>query len=653
MLPYAPFAKRPGRAPPTSGRGTMLQAIHDRSKGVFAMIIIGLIGVVFVFWGVEFVSIGGFTATRGVEVNGEDVNAEEIRRSYLDELSRYQAAFGTSDLPEEVRKGLEQQAIEDAVRAELIRQRTVEMRYVATDADVVRSLQDIPAFQVDGRFSRDAYYAALRAANLEPARFEESQRRQLAARQLDRGLATSAFVLPTEIERRVALLDERRELAWALVPAARFAAGIAPDEAAIAAHYEKTRDRYLTEERADLEYVELSIDDVAAGAEVTEDELRAFYDDHLERYSSPEQRRARHVLIAATGDDAADEARARAAYDRAAAGEDFAALARELSADTGSASQGGDLGWAEREFFVAPFAEAVWSMQRGELRGPVRTQFGWHVIRLDEIRAGEVRPFEEVRAGLEEEYRRERVERQFSDLQDQLDTEAFEAAGDLGRVAEALALPVKSLPGVTRANAGPLGDSPQVTAAVFEPATLAGEQLRTVELAPGRVVAIRVAAHEPPRQRPLEEVREAVRFDLVLELAREQARGRAAGLLERLRGGEAWAAVAAEATPGESSAPREVARGEPSIPAEVLAGAFRAPRPAGSPSFGSTELPSGDVAIWAVSAVRSGVEVPGDPAARSALAGEARELMSFLEASVYVTQMRATARVKVNPQLFN
>ena len=649
MVLYGPSAGGCPRAI-SAGKGTMLQAIHDRLKGIFAMIIIGVIGVVFVFWGVEFVSVGGFTATQGIDVNGEDVDGEAVRRAYLDELSRFQAAVGDADVPEDIRKSLEQQVVEDAVRTELIRQRTAEMRYITTDEDVLRSLQQIPAFQVDGRFSRDAYLAALLSVGVEPARFEADQRRQLAARQLDRGLFVSSFVLPGELERRIALRGERRDIAWRVLPAAEFAAGIEPSEAELAAHYEANRSRYLTLERADLQYVELELDAVGAEVAPTEEELQAFYQDHIERFTTVEQRRARHILIASSGDAAADEARAKAAYDRATGGEDFAALAQELSADTGSAAQGGDLGWAERSFFVAPFADAVWAMQPGEIRGPVKSEFGWHVIRLDEVRPGSVQPIEAVRAELEADYRRDRSERLFSDLQEQLDTEAFEAAGDLGRVAESLALPIESLSGFSRSGGGELGAAPALVAAVFEPEVLRGERLATVELAPGRVVAVKVVAHEPPRERPFEEVRDQVRTELVAQLAREKASARAAELAAELSAGAGWAAVAADAEgPGVSL--REVGRGDPGVPPEVAAAAFRA---SGSlPAYGTAELGTGDAAVWTVAAVRPGTEFVTDPAQRANAGREAREYASFQDATVYVTQLRADAKVKINPQLFN
>ena len=146
----------------------MLQAIHDNLKGVFAIVILGVLAVVFVFWGVEFVSVGGLTAAQGIEVNGTEMDASAVRRDYQEQLTRYQVALGDADLPEAVRESLKQDVLEGAIRNELIRQRTDSMRFRATNAEVLASLQEIPAFHVEGKFSRDAYYAALRAANGRP-----------------------------------------------------------------------------------------------------------------------------------------------------------------------------------------------------------------------------------------------------------------------------------------------------------------------------------------------------------------------------------------------------------------------------------------------------------------------------------------------------
>lgn len=627
----------------------MLQAIHDNLKGVFAIVILGVLAVVFVFWGVEFVSVGGLTAAKGIEVNGREMDINEVRRAYQQELTRYQVALGVADVPEDLRKQLQEQILDGAIRMELVRQRTDDLRLRATNAEVLASLNDIEAFRVDGEFSRDAYHAALRAANMDPAYFEAEQRQLVAARHLDRGIYASAFLLPGELQRRHALLDEVRETAWVVLPAEQFAAGLTADPERLAAYYDSHRQDYLTAERVNLRYVELELASLLPQVEVTEDALRAWYEDNLARHASDERRRARHILILADEPDA--EARARSAYERAVAGEDFAGLARELSQDPGSAGQGGDLGWAEKSFFAEAFADAVWAMQPGEVRGPVRTEFGWHVIRLDEIEAARQQSFEEVRAELEADYRNAEAEQLFGDLQEQLDTLAFEAAGDLDRVATEMALPVASLDGFTRAGGGSLGASPDLLRAVFERYVVNGEQLATVQLAPGRVVAVKVVAHFPPRERPLEEVRAQVEEALRAEIAREQAAARAAGLVEELRSGTAWPA-ATRPWAGEGETPRFVGREDPSVPPAVAAAIFKAGFSGSGAVYGQATLAGGDAAVWAVTAVMPGTLTGLPPQARAEAIRQAREQAAYQDSAIYVNQLRSGADVEVNPRLF-
>ncbi|MGA0708570.1 MAG: SurA N-terminal domain-containing protein, partial [Steroidobacteraceae bacterium] len=256
----------------------MLQAIHDNLKGVFAMIILGVLAVVFVFWGVEFVSVGGVTSTQGIAVNGEDVDVEPVRREYQEQVARYQSAFPGQDLPEEILTDLREESLRRAVTRELVRQRTSDLRLRASAAEVLESIRSIPAFQVAGQFSRDAYFAALSSANLKAAAFEAEQREALAAQHLERGVAGSAFVLPSELERRVALLQEQREVAWVVLPRGSFRPAPGQvDESALMAWYEDNRERYRTEEQVDISFVELSLDALSAAAEVDEAALRGYY----------------------------------------------------------------------------------------------------------------------------------------------------------------------------------------------------------------------------------------------------------------------------------------------------------------------------------------------------------------------------------------
>jgi peptidyl-prolyl cis-trans isomerase D len=631
----------------------MLQTIHDKLKGIFAVAILVALGIVFVFWGVNFsTDISGFSRAKGIEVNGREISVEEVRRNYQEQLSRMQAAMGDAGVPDEMRNAMQQRVLDDAVRQELIRQRTAKLDYEASDAEVLETIREVPAFQVDGKFSPDAYHAALSSIGLSPERFEAEQRQYALAKQLDRGIYNSAFVLPAELERQVALRDEKRSIGWVVLPAKSFEAGVTDDEAAVAEYYEANKSRYMTEESAVVDYIELDIDEFAAKAEVTEDALRQYYEENKARYTQPGRRHARHILFAAGEDDKAAEEKAKKAYARAAAGEDFAALARELSEDTGSKASGGDLGDAQREDFVAPFADAVWSMKPGEIRGPVKTEFGWHVIKLEGVTPETTKPFGEVRAEIESEYRHAQVEKAFGDAQEALDTAAFEAGGDIGAVAQKTGLPVRRIEHYTRSGSSELAATRQLTQAVFSPEVLAGREIRTVELEPGKVVAVAVKGHSPSVAKPLDEVRADVTAAWRLEQAGKLAAVRATEAAAALAKGAAWAATVAPWRDGADVEPKPVGRQDEAVPQEVREAAFRAPQPAGGPRFGTAALANGDTALWTLTAVEKGSLAAMTADARRQAHDEARERSAMSDATAYVTALRKGAEVDVNPQLF-
>ena len=630
----------------------MLQTIHDKLKGVFAITILTALGVVFVFWGVE-AKVGTSGKAQGIEVNGTELNVQDVRSEYQQELSRYQAAFGAAGVPDEIRTQLQTSALDKAVLGELVRQRTQKLRFVASDKEVFGIIQQVPAFQVNGKFSSDAYHAALRSAAMRPDQFERDQREYAVARQLDRGISSSTFLLPAELDRRVSLMNEARDIAWVTIPAAEFLPQVAQDDAALKAWYDGHQSLYMTEERATVEYVELNLDALATSAAVTESQLREFYDANKDRWSTPGRRHARHILVAIKdGDEAAAAAKAKKIYERARAGEDFAKLAREMSDDAGSAGAGGDLGWALRSDFVPAFADAVWAMKPGDLSEPVRSEFGFHIIKLEGAETDSTKSFEEVRAQLEPEVRRAEVEKAFGDKQEMLVTLAFESAGNLAELATKLDLPVRRVEQFTRAGGGELGNNPALIEAVFAPEVLSGSELRTVELSAGRVVAVRVAAHNPATARPFAEVRDQVAAAARLEAAQHLAAEKAKAVAAELSGGGDWAAATQAWRKGvpepATYQPRLVRRDEPLVAAEIKDAAFRAAKPEGRARFGTAQLNTGDAVVWMMSAVHTGTLAALSPADRQKAAEAAHQSLSVADAAAYITSMRAAAKVDVN-----
>jgi peptidyl-prolyl cis-trans isomerase D len=294
-------------------------------------------------------------------------------------------------------------------------------------------------------------------------------------------------------------------------------------------------------------------------------------------------------------------------------------------------------------------------MEPGEIRGPVKTEFGWHVIRLEAIDPEITRTFDDVRAELEPELRRARVERAFGDAQEQLDTIAFEASGSLEPVAEEMKLPVQRIERFTRSGSAEFGAAPQLVDAVFAPDVLAGRELRTVELEPGQVVAVAVVAHAPARTQTLDEIRPQIEAAARQEKSEQLAAARATALADELAAGASWdvaTKVWQTTAPETTHRPRMARRNDAQVPGELRLAAFKASPPAGSPRFGTATLANGDSAVWTVTAVQSGTLTALAQDERQREFEQARERAALADAMAYIAALRANADVDVNPQLF-
>ena len=559
------------------------------------------------------------------------------------------------ELPAELVRSEQHALLDDFIRRELLRQKTGELGYRIGDQKLVDTLRSIPALQVDGSFSRDRYAALLRQQGRSEAGFEADLRDDLQIGELQRGIAVSSFTTPAELKRRVELEGEQRDVDFAVLPAARFESASGPSQDEVERWYQANKARYVTPESVALQYVELRLDSVAAEVDVTEEALRKHYDEvAAERFVGAEQRRGSHILIEAGGDDAAALARAEALLKQAQGGADFAALARANSDDAGSKAQGGDLGWSTRDAYVAPFAEALFSMQKGEIRGPVKTQFGYHVIRLDDVRPAQQRSFDEVRAELETEFRREQAQSLFYERSQQLADESFAALSELESVARKLDLQLSTVEAFTREGGGPFGAERKVIDAVFSSDVLVDRQNSPpISIGDDRVVVLRVTAHSEPREQPLEAVRASIESELRTEAAGKAAQSATDAALAKLAGGGAWSAVLNELglTPAGQIT---VERGNAEFPPELLSAVFGAAAPAeGRATFGKATLASGDPVLFVVNARR-----PGSPPASDgpdALAGRARAISGLTAASefaAYLAQVEQDSRIKRNDKAF-
>ncbi len=627
----------------------MLQTIHDKLKGWLAGVVLGVIGLVFVFWGINWTLTPPSYAAK---VNGSEIPSTEIRQAYQQQLAQFERQ-AAAPLDDAQRTALKKRVLDDYVNTEALVTRADELGYRVSDQELLEDMAQIPAFQVNGKFDRVHALAVLRAQGRSVAEIEALFRRDVKLRQLDLALNSSSFVTATELARLRALTRQQRELAWLTLPAAKYAAEATPDDAAIKAYYDAHKSEYMTPETVNLRYVEVSLAELATHVSVDDAQLKAFFEEQKaktpERYSQPEQRRVRHILLqlADPKEDAAVKAKAEAILKRAQGGEDFAKLAKENSQDPGSAQQGGDLGWSERKVFVAPFADAAFSMKEGEIRGPVKTQFGYHILKLEGIQPATAKTFEQAKSELETDYRRNEADRLFNAAQDQLADAALQNTTDIDVAARKAGLTVHDIPDFSRtAGGGELGKSPAVLEAAFSQDVLDGHLSPMVEVDKGRGVVLRATDHKLPQQKPLEAVRTDIIAAWKKQRGAELAAAVAADAVKRLTAGESWDSVA-KALGATPQPPKFVARADQAVPLEIRRQAFDEPKPASGPIYATVALGTGDAAVLALSAVRE--DPTGDPKQQQVqMQLEFAQEAASTEARSYAAAARADAKVTLN-----
>jgi peptidyl-prolyl cis-trans isomerase D len=628
----------------------MLQSIHDKLKGWVAGVVLGAIGLVFVFWGINWtLSAPNYAA----KVNGVEISPNEVRQSYQQQLAQIERQ-SNAPLDDAMRNEIKRRVLDEYVNTEALVTRADDLGYRVSDQQLLQAMSQVPAFQVDGKFDLSHAVAVLNAQGRSVSEIEGLFRRDVKLRQLDSALMASSFATPTELKEYRALTRQQRELTWATAAAAKYEAGVAPDDAALRAYFEAHKSDYMTPETVNLRYVELSLSELASTVKVDDAQLKAYYEEQKaktpESFVQGEQRRVRHILLSVNDpkEDAAVKAKAEGILKRAQAGDDFAKLAKEFSQDTGSATQGGDLGWAERKVYVGPFGDAAFSMKVDEIKGPVKTQFGYHILKLDGIQPEKIKTFDESKADLETEYKRTEAERLFNNAQDQLADAALQNATDLDVVARKAGLKVQEIDNFSRKDGGgALGNVPAVTEAAFSQDVLDGRLSPIVEVEKGRGVVLRATDHKLPQQKPLEAVRTEVLAAWKKQRGVELAAAAAADAVKRLNAGESWDAVV-KSLGATVQAPKFISRSEADVPLQIRTEAFKAPKPAQKPIYENVRLPNGDAAVFAFSAVRE------DPNSATAKDDDMRRQYAARvasgEAQSYAAAARADATVTLNPQ---
>ena len=491
----------------------------------------------FVLFGLEgynqFRQGGATVAT----VNGHDITQAEWDAAHRTQVERLRSSMPSVDVKLFDSPEAKYSTLERLVRDRLLQVAADKLRLGASDGRLTAELQQNPSIaslrRADGTLDIERYRQLLATQGLSPESFEAQVRTDLASRQVIAGVGVTSFSPTVLADVTLNAFYEQRQVQVARFAPADFVAQIKPTDAELEAFYKTHTDKFQSAERADIEYVVLDLAAVQKGIAVPEAELKAYFEQNAARLAGLEERRASHILINA--DKAAPTAQRDAARTKAQAllaevqksPNQFAEIARKNSQDTGSAAKGGDLDFFGRGAMVKPFEEAVFALKKGDISGVVETEFGFHIIRLTDIKVPEQKTFESQRAKLETEVRAQLAQRKFAEAAEQFTNMVYEQSDSLKPVAERLKLEVQSatnlgrdaVVGTTAAN------NPKLLAAVFSQDSIEKKRnTEAIELAPNVLAAARMTSYSPARTLPLEEVKARVRDQLVAQQSAERAR---------------------------------------------------------------------------------------------------------------------------------
>ncbi|MDQ1315578.1 MAG: peptidyl-prolyl cis-trans isomerase [Pseudomonadota bacterium] len=503
----------------------MLEAIRKHAKGWLAKIILGLIAVTFALFGIDSYMSGDRSGGVVAEVGEQNISRDELIRETQAQSDRMRESLGPAFDPAVAESAdFRKKVLDSLIERKAFLQDAQKRKFLAPDAYVAAVLSQIPAFQQDGAFSQQRYEAVLRQNGRTPASFENEVRQDFMLKAITSPVALAAFPSSTSLTQIARLVAQQREIAWVDLPASTVEAQIKVTPADIESKYAADKAAFTEPEQIRAEYLVLDMAAVAAGIAVSEQEIASYYRSNDAQFGQPEQRSASHILIAVDKNaDAATRAQAKAKASELAqtlqkTPARFAELARSQSQDPGSAAQDGSLGSFGRGMMVKPFEEAVFSMKLNEIRGPVESDFGYHIIRLDGIQAAQIAPLEEVRAQVVGELRKQQAQKQFADLADSFSNLVYENADSLQPAAAAAKLSVQQSGWMAAKTAPSPFSHAALSAALFGPESVKSRQnTEAFEVKPGTLVAARVIEHRPARVRPLAEVSAAIEARLRAE----------------------------------------------------------------------------------------------------------------------------------------
>ncbi|SDY20584.1 SurA N-terminal domain-containing protein [Nitrosomonas sp. Nm33] len=522
----------------------MFDFVHQ--KKIIVQVILLLAVLPFMFWGVQSYRTDGQESYVAV-VEGEEIPRREFEQALRNQHETMRNMLGDKfdstmfDNPQ-----MRLAVLESLIQKKLLKREAANVGLTVLDSQLAREIQNISAFHEDQKFSYQRYEELLRRQEMTPAMFELRVVAEIMQQQLLEAITRSAMI-PDIVTRNVAHLSEvKREINQVKIEPQHFVSQITPDEAAIQSYYDNHQTDFLLPERVRIEYLVLSLEELTQQEEVTADEIKNYFDEHQSEFGQEEQRKASHILItvpATASDDEKATARDKAENLLAqlkVEPEKFAELASENSEDQGSAKVGGDLGFLGRGILVKEFEDELFQMQPNEIRGPVETAFGFHIIRLSEIKPAKIASLEEVRDDIEQILKRQKAASSFGKIAEDFSNIVYEQSDSLQPAAEKFGLPIKQSGWIDKKSKEPaIVTNEKLLQAIFSDDVINDKRnTEAIEVMSDTLVSARVLEHKSAAIQSLDVVRDEIIDRVKKQFAAELAEQEGRAKLAQLQAGE-------------------------------------------------------------------------------------------------------------------
>ncbi len=581
----------------------MLLKIREKSQGVFAWIILIVICVPFALWGIQNY-IGGASEDAIVTVDGKEFFQNDVNKAY----QQYSQNFAGMNVDEAT---LRQQAMLKLVKDEVLLQHVRGEGLVIPDTEAKKFIQSLEYFQVDGKFDKARYKTLLNAQQLSSAQFIQRIKQAQVMEQYQRSILASSFATSEDIELFFRIQNQQRDIDYLTIPLTPTTE--TPRDEAINNYYQQHQDLYQTTEQISIEYVSLSLDDLAQKVAVTDEQLHNFYENQKDIYTTKERRKISHILFSfgKDGNDEAVLAKAQAAQKQLTT-KTFEALAAEVSDDAITAKNGGDLGLFEIGGLEKALEDAVSQLQLGEITAPVKSSFGYHLLKVTELVAPETKSFDAAKTDVTKAFQRKEAETSFYEMAERLAEVSYESPDNLTVAADELGVVIQKTALFSKDKGEGIANEAVIRAAAFSEDVLAGNNSESIELGSDKVIVLRVLQHQAENIRPLAEVTTQIIVALLKQQAQQRAVNTATEIKKQLVAGQEIQTIATEKTLAVKSVTGLV-RNNKELPWQVNQAIFKAAKPIDDkPTILTVGLDTGEQYVVRINKVTEGVMSESD-----------------------------------------